>query len=284
MADHPAEIFVWTPEDVDAQFRLKSDEEVSEFVGPAVQVQDANQDRARATRFAFPADKHRVEVYLHSKCGREPPMRVQPHFLSLRPGESIEDLSVEHLKTAIFYGHDLPLFSSIQISAKVDGSPLADNVSLGASSADFSFWVEIVREILEAPCVVAFDDRQEYSVSSENSDAFVLRNLDRMTGRKLFLFSKRRNESWKGGFGHRTQEAYLPAADSKKSSLGVTAWKCTTLAQDRAGMSWMFADPDSDTDVGRRNRKNVDNFVAHLRRRIKEEEAEGKGTTTARAP
>ena len=292
VADHPVEIFLWTPEQIDAEFRLKSDEEVIEFVGPAVRAQDANEGGTRATRFVFPTEKHGVEVYLYGECDDGSSVRVQPHFLSLRPGESIGDLSVEHLKTAIFYGHDLPFFSSIQISTKANGCALADNVSLLASTTDLSFRVKILRETSEEPIVVTFDDRRlgrEYSISYGNVDAFVLRNLDRMIGRKLFVFSERHSESkgWHSRFGNSEKamgEPCIPEFDSENSQSVVAAWVCTTLAQDGAGISWMFADPDSDTDVGRRNRKNVDNFVAHLRRRIKEEEAEGKGTTTARAP
>lgn len=267
----PAVICLWRPSEIEELFRLKTDEEVLSFVMPSFSSPAVN-PTTRATRFALPGSSDNVvEVFvfdrLRSADNLNNLVRVQPHFLSLKPGETRGDLHVGHLQEAIAFCHDLGYLSSICIYSLESGN--AEAVALGRSpslievASDMSFSVALRCD----QKIFCSGESGKSASFVDPAESLVVEKIGNLAGRKLLVIDEEdKIEQWIDKFAPRSEGFQIePFYTDGDANTHGPEWTVATLAQDGAGFLWLFADPDSETIAGRRNRRNIDNLLTHMR-------------------
>lgn len=310
--DIPADLIIWSPSEIADLFRLKTDDEVLEFVAPVMDpdVQGGKESAVenRATRFAFISAPRSIEVFVFKWNGdTHGTTRVYPHFLSLKEEEGIESLVVEHLRTAVAFCHDLAFFSTIKLFPSTDingedrdrfvaGVELLDAQRLISCSPTMSFFVHVERpwDQKSAPVI---ESGSTLSSATAELERLVVQNLRGLPGRKMYCVSQRQLDG--GGYRPCDEEylreklavrnrrqiadcAHHPHDDNFREgalnspSPKLCGWGFTTFGQDSVGFSWMFADPAADTEDGRRSRKNLNNLVTDYATKLRWDEMESR--------
>ena len=182
------------------------------------------------------------------------------------------------LRLAVYYAHDLALLSSLSFGIPRKNhhdEAVDDNEKLIELSPDLSFSVDVERRpehIFPSRTSVAQSVGPE--MADEYIDYLVLRNLDMISGCKVFVVHKDDCGPSRMGpcvekYGRYSQCESFAAFDPSISESESLGWICSDMAQIGTPFLWLFADPEAETEDGRLNRKNLDNRVLEMVRFVR---------------